>query len=301
MIYQLAALGAGICFALSPFFSVQAVKALGATRFNMWRMSIVFLMLATITLATDRLQPELLDWWLIIVVSSFVGIFLGDTLLFWGLKRMGPRRNSVIFALNAPITIFLGWLFLDEKLPISVLVGTIMITSGVIIAVAFGRNRKQTHALEETQGRLLIAVAITLSSALCQAISLILIRPAMESGIDPIAASAMRVGIAALCLWAVALANSYRPKQQKQTKVAINTRHFMQISISGFLAMGLGMSLLLFGLKGGDTGIISTLSSISPVVALPILWVIMKNPPAASAWIGAILAVSGTAALFLLS
>jgi len=299
MIYQLAALGAGFCFAISPFFSVQAVKALGPTRFNKWRMLIVFVMLACMAWITDGWRIDLIHWWPAIVFSSLIGIFLGDTLLFWGLKRMGPRRNSVVFALNAPMTIFLGWLFLDELLPFSVLLGTLIITSGVITAIALGRSRKQTHSLEETQGRLIIGVSITLASAFCQAASLILIRPAMESGIDPIAASAVRVGIAALCLWILSYFTAKR-KTQHEAPIAMTGKIFMQIAASGFFAMGIGMSLLLFGLQGGDTGVISTLSSVSPIVALPILWILMKQPPTASAWIGAILVVSGTAMIFIL-
>ncbi|NQZ30365.1 MAG: DMT family transporter [Oceanospirillaceae bacterium] len=299
MIYQLAALGAGLCFAVSPFFSIQAVKALGPTRFNKWRMLIVFFMLASMAIISGGWRVDLFDWWQVIIISSLIGIFLGDTLLFWGLKRMGPRRNSVVFALNAPITVFLGWMFLDEMLPLSVLIGTLIITSGVITAIAFGRKRKQQHSLEEIQGRLLIGVAITLASAFCQAISLILIRPAMESGVDPIAASALRVGIAAICLWLVAYLARLRKKEQP-APVPITRKIFLQIAASGFFAMGIGMSLLLFGLKGGDTGVISTLSSVSPIIALPILWFIMKQPPAPNAWLGAILVVSGTSMVFLL-
>ncbi|EPJ50517.1 MAG: hypothetical protein OFPI_19830 [Osedax symbiont Rs2] len=300
MIYQLAALGAGLCFALSPFFSVNAVRSLGSVRFNKWRMSVVFFMLAAMAFVTDGWRADLLDWWLGIVISSLVGIFLGDTLLFLGLKRMGPRRNTVIFALNAPMTVFLGWMFLDEKLPLSALIGALMITSGVITAVAFGRNKKQQHNLEQTQGKLLVAVSITLASALCQAFSLVILRQAMESGIDPVAASAVRVGIAALCLLLVAFIANIKNPDKAANKVPMTPLIFLQISASGFLAMGLGMTLLLFGLKGGDTGIISTLSSISPVIALPILWLLMKQAPAANAWIGAVLAVCGTATLFLL-
>jgi len=300
MIYLLAALGAGFCFAISPFFSVQAVKALGPTRFNKWRMLIVFFMLAAMGWATGGWRLDLFDWWPTIVISSFIGIFLGDTLLFLGLKRMGPRRNSVVFALNAPITLFLGWLFLDEQLSFSVLLGTLIITSGVIVAIALGRARKQNHSLEETQGRLIVGVGITLGSAFCQAVSLILIRPAMESGVDPIAGSAVRVGIAALCLWSLGYFFSLKNKQQPQATASMTPKIFLQITASGFLAMGVGMSLLLFGLKGGNTGIISTLSSVSPIIALPILWILMKQPPTPSAWIGAILVVSGTAMVFML-
>jgi drug/metabolite transporter (DMT)-like permease len=300
MIYQLAAIGAGICFALSPFFSMQAVKELGPTKFNRFRMSIVFVMLLMIAIANSSLTTELLDWWLLIAASSLIGIFLGDTLLFFGLKRIGPRRNSVVFALNAPLTVLLGWLFLEESLSFYALLGTFTITTGVIIAIAFGRRTPSLHEFDSINGKLIVGVAITLGSALCQAVSLILIRPAMEAGVDSVSASMLRSGIAALCLWILAYVNFIRSSKAPTPTPKLTLRTFINIAISGFLAMGLGMSLLLFGLKGGETGIISTLSSISPFAALPILWIVMKKRPAANAWIGAVFVVSGTSMLFLL-
>lgn len=296
MIYQLAALGAALCWAISSFISVKPAKELGPIRFNKWRMTIVCIMLILMSFITGGWRVDLLDWWLIIALSAFTGIFMGDTLLFWGLKKLGPRRNSVLFSLNAPITVLLGWLFLDEKLSLAALCGTMVISSGVLIAVAYGRGQSQQHALEETQGSLLIAVSIALSAATCQAIGVILVRPAMEAGIDPTAASAVRVGIAAVCLWLVAF---MKGKKEKSTSPL--SRHiFIQISVSGFLGMGVGMTLLLYGLQGGEAGIISTLSSASPVLVLPILWFLTKKSPTVSAWIGALLVLAGSATLFML-
>ncbi|MGB1239546.1 MAG: DMT family transporter [Pseudomonadales bacterium] len=295
MIYQLAALGAALCWALSSFISVKPAKALGPVRFNKWRMTIVCAMLIAMSFVTGGWRTDLFDWWLIIALSAFTGIFMGDTLLFWGLKKLGPRRNSVLFSLNAPITVLLGWLFLDERLSSGALFGTMLISSGVLIAVAYGRGQKEQHVLEETQGSLIVAVLIALSAATCQAVGVILVRPAMEAGLDPTASSAVRVGIAALCLWTMAALSKRRHTEDKPP---LTRQLVFQIAISGALGMGLGMTLLLYGLKGGDAGVISTLSSASPVLVLPILWYLTKKAPSPSAWIGAALVLVGSGVLF---
>jgi drug/metabolite transporter (DMT)-like permease len=59
--------------------------------------------------------------------------------------------------------------------------------------------------------------------------------------------------------------------------------------------MGVGMGLLLWALSLGDVGAVGVLSSISPVMVLPLLWWKFKRIPAWGAWLGAALAVSGTA------
>ena len=48
--------------------------------------------------------------------SGLIGIFLGDTLLFFALRRLGPRRTGALFAMNAPMAALLGWAVLGEAL-----------------------------------------------------------------------------------------------------------------------------------------------------------------------------------------
>ena len=60
------------------------------------------------------------------------------------------------------------------------------------------------------------------------------------------------------------------------------------------LSMVLGMTLILQALKHGDAGMVAILSSVSPVLVLPLLWLVYKRRPAAGAWLGAALTVGGT-------
>ena len=58
--------------------------------------------------------------------------------------------------------------------------------------------------------------------------------------------------------------------------------------------MVIGMTLILQALKTGDAGLIGMLSSVSPVLVVPLLWLVYKRRPAVGAWIGASLTVAGT-------
>ncbi len=65
--------------------------------------------------------------------------------------------------------------------------------------------------------------------------------------------------------------------------------------------MFVGMSLLMAALARGDVGIVSTLSSTTPILILPMVWALHRRMPGPMAWAGATLAVLGTALISLTS
>jgi drug/metabolite transporter (DMT)-like permease len=48
-------------------------------------------------------------------------------------------------------------------------------------------------------------------------------------------------------------------------------------------------------LQDGLAGLVAIFSSVSPIVILPLLWLIYRKRPALGAWVGASLAITGTA------
>ena len=70
-------------------------------------------------------------------------------------------------------------------------------------------------------------------------------------------------------------------------------------ALTAFLGLGVGMTLLLYGLAGGKVGIVATLSATSPVLILPLLWLRTGQRPAPGAWAGAVLVVAGMGLIFL--
>ncbi len=294
-IHELAALGAATCWALTGIISAGPAGHLGAPAFNRLRQIFVTAMLALYVLATGSWRELEAANVLPLLASGFIGIFIGDTLLFATLNRVGPRRSGILFALNAPIAAILGWLLLGETLTMKALAGMALVIAGVLLAILFGKRRAQLHQWETVKGPLWIGVALGLGAATGQAIGSIIARPVMETGIDPFVASMLRVGIAAAFLTAMIQLPipALKPKNPLTWKVAIMT------ALTGILALAIGMTLLLFALSGGKVGIVSTLSATSPVIILPLLWLRTGERPAAGAWAGAALVVAGMGLIFM--
>jgi drug/metabolite transporter (DMT)-like permease len=275
-IYELAALGAATCWALTGVISVWPAGHLGSPAFNRLRQAFVTVLLAVYVVASGTWQQLGADNLWPLILSGLIGIFLGDTLLFAALNRLGPRRSGILFALNAPIA------------------GMALVLAGVVLAILFGRRQGQAHAWESVKGPLWIGVALGLGAATGQAVGSIIARPIMAAGMDPFAASLGRVAIAAFCL-SVLIA---LPIPSVKPKGPVTWPVFALTALTGIIALAIGMTLLLFALSGGKVGIVSTLSATSPVLILPMIWLRTGERPAAGAWLGAALVVAGMGLLF---
>ncbi len=291
IIAELAALSAAFCWALSGLISINAIRKLGPLAFNRVRMSFVFLLLAGISLLTGEWREFPLDTIQTLMISGLIGIFLGDTALFAALQRLGPSRTSIVFTFHAPMTVIMGWFILEEHLPWLTLLGCGIVTVGVLIAILGRRNNKEPKSIDSTQGRLLYGIVLGLLAAFGQAAGSIIARPIMVEGVDPVTASAIRVGISALCL----LCLGFIPNPLFRPKTHYTPKLIGIIMLSGLLAMGIGMTLLLYGLAIGDAGVVSTLAATQPVLILPLLWLSTGKSPPLMAWFSAVLTLIGLA------
>ena len=84
---------------------------------------------------------------------------------------------------------------------------------------------------------------------------------------------------------------------QRGAAPPITRRLFGLILLSGTLGMVVGQTLLLYAVDNGDVGVASVLSATSPVLMLPLIWATTRERPTIGAWVGAGLAVAGTALL----
>src|SRR5262249_59312721 len=113
-------------------------------------------------------------------------------------------------------------------------------------------------------------------------------RPVMAWGAEPFTAMAVRSGIGAVFFLALAVLPAARSPSAGSDRAAIAI-----CVASAFIGTGLGMSFLMAALSRGDVGIITTLSSTTPVLVLPMIWMWNGERPAMSAWLGALLAILG--------
>lgn len=291
--YFLAILAA-LCWSLASLISVDVTRSIGGLAFNRLRLLFVSLMLIIYTTTINTWSTINVDFLNVILLSGLIGIFLGDTLLFMALQKIGPRRNNILFSLAAPFTVILNIFFLEEQMSLINLIGCFIVFIGVVTAIAYGSNKNNNHRWESVQGNLYIGVLFGILAALCQSIGLIMMKPILDAGADPIASAAIRTSISCILLSFTFLLKS----KNFASRSPINFSIIKKSIISGFLGMALGMSLLLVALQKADAGIVATLSSTSPIMILFLIWFLTKKMPSAGAWFGTILAILGTALIF---
>ena len=291
MPFELAALGAALCWTVTGIISTSAARHLGGIAFTRIRMLIIFVMMLAWVIPAGTLSSIPADQWSLLLFSGLIGIFLGDTALFTAMSRMGPRRTGILFATNAPMTVVIAWLWFGESLSFEEVAGCLAVAVGVSLAILFGRGRTNQHALEEVQGRLWVGVMLGLFAALCQAVGALMSKPALQMGADPVAVTTIRVGIAALALQVSNLLPIAAQRQRNPLNAAVLGRCIT----TGVLGMALAMSLLMYAYANGNAGIAATLSSTTPVLVLPLIWLITRQAPHPGAWFGALVCVAGTA------
>ncbi len=289
------ALLAALSWSIASLISTDVSRKLGGIGFNRIRLLIVSLMLISYTFIDNSWQTISLNYLNTIIISGIIGVFIGDTLLFSALQKIGPRRNNILFSLAAPFTVILNIIVLKNLMQIIEIIGCLMVFIGVVIAISYGENKKNIHRWEIIEGSIKIGIILGVFAALCQAIGLIMMKPILDSGADPIASAAIRTSISAFLL----SFTFFYKSNLRNLKNIITLDIILKTIISGFLGMALGMSLLLISLKNADAGIVATLSSTSPIMVLFLIWLITKKIPTVGAWIGTVIAIFGTGVIFL--
>lgn len=295
MPYELAALLTALVWALGSLIAADLSRDLGGITFNRLRNTSVFFMLVVFVSITGVWQSVQQSDLLMIVLSGFIGIALGDSALFTALQRLGPRVSHMLYACNAPMAVLLSVLVLGAPISSLALLGVAMVFLGVLLAIAWGKPKRHHHRWEQVQGSLWVGIMFGLLGALGQAVGSIIIKPVLDHGAHPVAVSALRIGVAALALnlhWL-----RLKIKQAAPQQPIIEPKQLMLAAFNGFLSLAVGMSLLMYAFAHGDVGIASILSATTPVLILPLLWVQTRQCPAWGAWLGAVISVIGVALL----
>lgn len=168
LLYDLAALGAAGCWALSSIIDATPSRQQGSFGVTRIRLSLLTLLLGGLSLAGGGWQGlAAANLGLLLLLT---GIFLGDTLMFAAMNRLGPRRTGLLFATHAVFSVALGVMLLSETLSAHATIGSVLVFAGVLCAIAFGRRDGEQPQWERGQGIKLgvaLGVALGLGAALC--------------------------------------------------------------------------------------------------------------------------------------
>ena len=293
MIGYFLAIGAAAIWSAVALSATRVVRYFGSYNYNLLRLLgiiVFFFPYVYINWESLYLNQSIFS---AIVLSSIIGIIIGDTFLFVCLKRLGPRRQALLFSMQIPFTIILAEIFLQTLPSITELIGCALIFSGILIAIQFNRTIPNDD-LENIQGNKYTGLFAGIGLALCQSIGIILMKPALQTT-DPIIVSYLRVLVAAIIMFGTLffIKNNQLWEKMKNIKVTLFSIFL------GFMGMGVGMTMLIYALKYGNPGVISTLSSTMPIMIIPILWIVTKNYAGHLAVVGATLTCVGAGIIFL--
>ncbi len=292
----IAALAAASFWSITGLLSVWPVREIGVVPFNTLRMFSIAAVLSIWLLVRNQwLWPET-DAILALVLSGAIGLSLGDSLLFKSVKILGPRMSGLLFATNAPMSFLLGIFILHESYYWLNVIGVFAVSSGVFIAIT-SRSKAGNHHWETANGHIGLGILAGFGAALCQSLGTLILFNTMREGQDPIFASMMRLWVAVLFLFISLCFGNISGGFKSYRKLTL--KMYSHIFTSGFLGMGLGMSLILWAITVAPLGIVAILSATTPVLILPVLWIITKQRPSALSFIAAAILVTGTSMIFI--
>jgi drug/metabolite transporter (DMT)-like permease len=287
-----AALGASTCWAFGYLIAHRPATQLGAFEFTRTQLISSFALLVVIVTVLNGWQSVTWVHWPSFVAASLIGVVFTNLAMIACLRRGGPRRMQLLASMSAPFAALLGFLFLGESMSPQKLIGVGLAFSGLLLAILSGRRGQ--HRIEAVHGSLAVVIALGLFAAICSAVGLIVLKPALLAGTDPLAATALRTGGGALVISVVAL----WPAAAFESPIKRTPNVVLRAILPGFVGYIAAVSLQLYALRSYDAGIVAVLSSMAPVVMLPMIWIMSGDPPPLSAWLGAFLVVLGAGIIF---
>lgn len=272
------ALTTAVFWAISPLFWASASRRIGSFPVVLLRS----LLAALILLAGLPLYALLAGGWpawtsgqqvFWLSVSSFFGLAVGDALLYEAFVLLGARRTTQVLMLSPVSAVLLGWICLDETLSLRVMAGIAVVLTATWYAVLGGRRPGREASREP--GRISAGgLAIATAGALCVGVGAVGVRQAYAVGpLDSYMATLVRVSSAAAMMWLVPLAR----RRCLRTLEHLRDRVVLSRVIPGtFAGPVLGMITYLAALKYAQAGVVSTISSTSPLFILPVVAVVYR-------------------------
>lgn len=290
---EFSALAVAVFWTVSAISFESASRKVGSVVVNLLKIVFGFIFLSIVAwIGRGYILPvdASLHNWIWLSVSGFVGFFLGDLFLFKSYTVIGSRFSMLIMTAVPPITAFLGWIFLGEKLSLLNYAGMAIIVTGISMAI-FSRNEdKPGFKLKFALKGILFAFG----GAIGQSGGLILSKKGMGD-YNVLAATQIRLITGFVCFAALITIL----KRWDNVKFALKGKSSMTgITIGSFFGPFLGVTFSLLSIKYIETGIASTLMALVPVLIIPPYYFIYKQKVTAFEIFGAVISIIGVALFF---
>ncbi len=295
---ELAGLLTSFCWSFTSIFFTLSGRLVGSPVVNRTRLLFALVMVSGVHWLTQGTiwpvyaAPERWGW---MALSGLIGFVIGDALLFQAFVVIGPRLAMLLLSLNPVMGAILAWVLLGEILSSMQILGIVLAVSGVAWVVL---DRQNGRSLPDAAPRTyLIGVLLGLGGALGQALGFIASKQGLTGEFSALSGNMMRLITATAVIWAFTLLSG----KVRAGVEAIRTQPQALRYIVGGAVVGpfLGVWFSLIAVQNAPVGVASTLTSLAPIILIPLSYVFFKERITTRAVGGTLLAVAGTAILFL--
>ncbi len=295
---ELAALGTAFCWGFTSIFFSMSGRLVGSPIVNRTRLLLAVVMVSLFHwISLGKPLPydaEAYRWgWL--ALSGLIGFVIGDAFLFQAFVMIGPRLSMLIMALAPVFSVILGWFLLGEKLSAQELAGIALAVGGVAWVIT---DRPAANGFHHDEKRpYFYGVLFGIGGALGQAGGLIASKKGLDGDFPALSGNLIRLIVSTIAIWGFTIAIGQAKNnfvRLRQTPQAIRW-----ITLGAIAGPFIGVWLSLYAVQRAPVGIASTLMALTPVILLPVSYFLFKEQVGLRAIVGTILAVAGTAIIFL--
>lgn len=292
---EVAAFGTAVCWTLSALFFEQGTKRIGVLGVNFYKVVFAFVFL-TGSAWLFRGMPLPLDAspeaWLYLSISGVIGFVITDIFLFTAYKTIGSRMSTLFLAISPAFTALLGFIFLHEVLAPKSIVAMALVGTGIVIAVLSREKITARGAAARTDAR---GYVFAFLSSIGQSIGMIFTKQGVKN-YDAISGTQIRVMSAIIGFAIVSLLF----EKGKSILASPRDKQGMKFTFIGSVfGPFLGVALSLFAMQHTETGIVSTLIGLTPILIIPPAIFVLKQKVKPMEIVGAVIAVTGSALFFL--
>ncbi len=291
---EIAALITAVCWALNGIAFESAGKKIGSLSLSYIRLFIAFLLLCISAFFMRGIALPVdahLNNWVWLFISGIIGFILGDVFLFQAYIELGSRISLLIMSAAPPLTALIGFIFLDERISALGLLGIFITMTGIALVI-LSKNPDENKVKFNRPVKGIIYASI---GALGQALGLIFSKIGIGD-YNPLAATQIRI-IAAAALMTLMITKN---KKWPEIIEALKNKSAMPALIAGSIfGPFIGVTFSLLAVKYAAVGIVSSITSISPIVIIPASILIFKEKVTPKEVFGAAISIAGVVLLFL--
>ncbi len=258
------ALGALSLWSLSPFFFTATGRRIGPFATNLLRLQLAMPLLLALCVA-QRLASGYsglpgADAVLLLALSGWVGLGLGDYYLYRSFYHIGPERTSLLISLAPAATAVIAWFWLREILSLVQIGGMALILSG-LVAATWRPAGGNTSAWSGASNGVIAAMCLGLGTVLAREAFL------RAPDLSPLDATVVRVGAAAALIFAIAGARGLVPRSFATLRDPWIRKRMLLGTLVGPVG---GMSLYVAAMKYQPAGVVATITFMTPLIVMPL-------------------------------